>query len=511
MYPGDLTNFFTTEAPEESSRFENNDTKLSPKLSSQEKNQSAGSSRSKRSLYVKNEKRKSDTLIQKQGKLLKSQYKFRNPEMSESRLHASYHKPSVSVMNDIPAEMYFDGAGFLRYEDDSEESNGSPQTPQSYNRPRSRSHHDNNNKALKQFREAFNISREREPTAAKFDDDVRYPDSTIYSKTPQEGTFDHGAQESDNANPLGIDFISAYQREMLANMHNYAQVAQTPNAYQADPFSFTYPNVYNAQSDFNHMNSPLIQQEPLLQNHRLQPSANVAGIGSPAVYATSPSQPLDANSGYLANFNHQQYPKVQRRKRSVLGNSEEVLLSASEPSQNHYPYSRLADQQDSSSGFIPITGSYNGGAIQLNFPIFGGNPSYSSRPPIQTYHTYSVPMQHEGRPYRDTMERYYHPSEARRYSYGILGSGNFEVIRGGVFPGDRHGGGYGGGFQGERVPYGGGGGGYGNYGTTEIILNGPIQGFQGFDNFPAHLINALSKHSELSIHPDRREAKDVAS
>lgn len=255
------------------------------------------------------------------------------------------------------------------------------------------------------------------------------------------------------------------------------------------------------------MTTPIAHQEPLLQNHRLQSSSGIAGTTTPSLYAPQPQQ---TNSGYGSNINYQQYSKIQRRRRSVVGSksSNEAMDLVSDPNQDHYTYSRIADQQDSSSGFIPITGSFNGGTIQLNFPIFGGNPSYSPRPPMHTYHTYSVPLQPESRPYRSSMERFYHPSEARRYSYGILGSGNFEVIRGGVFPGERHSGGFvGGGFQGERIPY---SNGFGNYGTTEIILDGPIQGFQGFDNFPAHLINALSKHSELSIHPDR-DVKEIAS
>lgn len=513
MYPGDLTNFFTTEPPGVKSSDKNNDTTHLSSNDSSNNIQYINSIRSKRSLYNKKEKENGDALVLKNRKPLKApQYKFKYPEMSESRLSASYHKPSVSVMNDIPAEMYFDGAGFLRYEDDSEESSSSSRKPQNYERTNSRSQQDNsanNNKALKEFRDVFNISRERD---VKFDDDAHYPDSSIYSRITQEKTADHGTEGTENVSPLGIDFMNAYQRDMFANMHNnYAQMAQTPSVYQQDPFSFTYPNFYNTPQNFNQMPTPVVQQEPLLQNHRLQSPTGITGATSSSVYSSSTSQPQQTNSGYASNLNYQQYAKIQRRRRSVMGSksSDEAIALASDPNQDHYTYSRVADQQDSSSGFIPITGSFNGGTIQLNFPIFGGNPSYSPRPPIQTYHTYSVPLQPNSRPYRSSMERFYHPSEARRYSYGILGSGNFEVIRGGVFPSDRQPGGFvGGGFSGERIPY---NNGFGNYGTTEIILDGPIQGFQGFDNFPAHLINALSKHSELAIHPDRREAKEVAS
>lgn len=490
---------------------ENNDdsTKTTIPSSNSSKKAESNNNRSKRSLLSKSLKESSETRNLKSDKPLKpSLLKMRQPQMSESRLHSSYHKPSVSVMNDIPAEMYFDGAGFLRYEDDSEETTNSQQKSSNYDRP-PRINQDNN-RALKEFRQVFNISKERELTNVKYDDDVRYPESSLYSRTSQERAPDHGAQATENETPIGMDFLNAYQREMLANMHNYAQMTPNPTAtsYQ-DPFSFTYPNLYNAQPNFNQMTQTMVQQEPLIQNHRLQSPNNVAGVAPPTVYASSSSQPIHANSGYVSNLNYQQYPKIQRKKRSLITRNRagELIASASEPNQD-FSYSRLVDQQDSSSGFIPITGSFNGGTIQLNFPVFGGNPSYSSRPPVQAYHTYSVPMQPEGRPYRNTMERFYHPSEARRYSYGVLGSGNFEVIRGGVFPGERHQG-FSGGYQGERVPsY---NNDYDNYGTTEIILDGPIQGFQGFDNFPAHLINALSKHSELAVHPDRREAKGMAS
>ncbi|XP_054722016.1 uncharacterized protein LOC129231678 [Uloborus diversus] len=509
VYPGDLSSFYTTEMPSATIQKDSNETGSTSSSEDHVRRKRSGG-------YIRDKSEESIVPMYKNMKPLKPlSTKYRQLHSSESRLHSSYHKPSVSVMNDVPAELYFDGAGFLRYEDDSEEV----KSTQHVKPRRSGGNHgyQEKNKALNDFRAAFNMSRERDTASVKFDDDISYQNEPHYNM--KDVAIDHGAQGTETGAPLGIDFMQAYQQNLFGGSHpSFAsQIAQTPQMFQQDPFSFNYPSFFQGQSNLNQM-MPVTQQDSLLQNHRTEINSNLGNISPQAMFSNVPQQNLPTHLGFTQNQNYQQFHKTQRRKRSI-GNSKhadkksfvtEAVAAASEPNQG-YRYSREEDQQDSSSGFIPITGTFNGGTIQLSFPLYGNSPmpppSYSSRSPVQAYHTYSVPVRPEGRPYR-SMERFYHPSEARRYSYGILGSGNFEVIRGGVFPNERpHG--LHGGYQGGRAPYG--GDEFGNYGTTEIILDGPIQGFQGFDNFPAHLINALSKHSELAVRPHGHETEVLAA
>ncbi|GFS51588.1 uncharacterized protein TNIN_119281 [Trichonephila inaurata madagascariensis] len=444
---------------------------------------------------------------------------------TESRLSSSYHKPSVSIMNDVPVEMSFDGAGFLRYEDD--ESDEVKKTSHSTGRnsgTRSSKAHQTNNQALDDFRKVFNVSRERTPTPVRYDEDpTPFQSETPLTLSNQEKAVEYGTQGAENGTPLSVDFMTNYQNAfqnpfqngMFGNpQFNYAptQVNQASQVPTYDPFSFTYPNAFNGQSNVNQMVMPqVMQQDPFMQNHRIQPNTNTGSVAPQAMYspAAIPQQAFPANSMYAPTTKTQQNHKTQRRKRSISESKHsdaDIVSSASQVTQDRYRYSRAEDQQNSGSGFIPITGAFNGGAIQLNFPFYGQSPpSYSHRPPMRPIPAYSMPIAPEGRHYGGSVENFYHPSEARRYSYGILGSGNFEVIRGGVFPGQSEQQNYHGGYheRGNAVPYG--NEDYGNYGTTEIIIDGPIQGFQGFDNFPIHLINALSKNSEVAVRPGRRD------
>ncbi|GFU24352.1 uncharacterized protein NPIL_693301 [Nephila pilipes] len=526
VYPGDLSSFYTTDS---FNKTQNNSLSISSSDSGKNNNESTRK-RQKRNIH--------DSRMDRDIKSVRNPLRYGKPSRSkdnlatESRLYSSYHKPSVSIMNDVPVEMSFDGAGFLRYEDD--ESDEVKKTSHSKGRTsgtRSSKSQHSNNQALDDFRKVFNVSRERTPNQVRYDaDHTSFQSENPASLANQEKTVEYGTQGAENGTPLAVDFMANYQNAFQnpfqngmfgAPQFNYAptQVNQAPQVPAYDPFSFTYPNTFNGQSNVNQMVMPqVMQQDPFMQNHRIQPNSNTGSVASQAMYspAAIPQQAFPTNSMYSpTTSNTQQNHKTQRRKRSISDSKHsdvDIISSASQATQDRYRYSRAEDQQNSGSGFIPITGSYNGGSIQLNFPFYGQSPpSYSHRPPVHSIPAYSMPIAPEGRHYSGSVENFYHPSEARRYSYGILGSGNFEVIRGGVFPGQqREQQSYHGGYheRGNSVPYG--NDDYGNYGTTEIIIDGPIQGFQGFDNFPIHLINALSKNSEIAVRPGRRD-KDTRS
>ncbi|XP_021003481.1 uncharacterized protein [Parasteatoda tepidariorum] len=434
VYPGDLSSFFTTESVDES---ENNIVNVSS-------NQYETKQRVKRNMYEREF----------------SKVKHKPMLAQESR------PSSVSIMNDIPVEMSFDGAGFLRYEEDSDEDSRYPKHRNSGSRQR---------KIIKDndFRAAINTSNV--PRKVKYDDEMAYQNE----KTPDNFFEEKLPQSTEHGTPYSVDFMTAFQHGMFSNINQANQATyptQIPQQTAYDPFQF-YQNMFNAQA--NNPN-PVIpqnpQQESFLQNHRFPGLSN-----TDAMYSQIPQQNLPIDTTH--NINMQQYQKKQRRKRSVSTAAKENNNRETEHVSNiNYP-------EEASSGFLPITGTFNGGAIQLNFPFYGQSP-------IQIHTVPSMPVNTDGRYYRNSGERFYYPSEARRYSYGVLGSGNFEVIRGGVFPNERPQNNYHGGYQDGRTPYIG-----NNYGTTEVIFDGPIQGFQGFDNFNIQLINALSKHSELAVRP----------
>ncbi|GBM42056.1 hypothetical protein AVEN_30408-1 [Araneus ventricosus] len=526
VYPGDLSSFYTTDAPG------NAESDLQNASSS---NTGTIHHRQKRNSYggrTNGNMRKNIRNPMRTGKF--SQSKDNVPMGSE--LYSSYHKPSVSIMNDVPVEMSFDGAGFLRYDDEDfdTEKKAKPDSERRRNNGgRSSKPRQSSSPDLDDFRKVFNVSRERTPSPVKYDDDATsYQSETPVALTNQEKPMEYGTQGAENGTPLSVDFMTNYQNvfqnPFQNGMFNTPQFNYVPTQVNSnsqvpsyDPFSFAYPNAFSGQSNVNQMNQmsqmmvpQTMQQDSFMQNHRIPQNANAGTVTPQAVYPQIPQQAFPSTSMYApaaaaaaaaAAATPQQNHKTQRRRRSVDSAKPAVVAgivsSASEVAPDRYRYSRVGDQQDSSSGFIPITGSYNGGTIQL-IPYYGqapmSPPSYSHRPPTHSVPSYSVPVSAEGR--FNPGPGYYHPSEARRYSYGILGSGNFEVIRGGVFPGERQQSYQGGGYQEHRTPYG--NENFDNYGTTEIIIDGPIQGFQGFDNFPIHLINALTKHSEVAVRPE---------
>ncbi|GIY11617.1 uncharacterized protein CEXT_20571 [Caerostris extrusa] len=441
VYPGDLSSFYTTDTPRS--------------IQSDLANKSSSNIDGDDSANYKNKRPKRSTF---NGRLNRDNKNVRIPPRSgkfsinkdnvamESKLYSSYHKPSVSIMNDVPVEMSFDGAGFLRYDDD--EFDDEKKTDTSKNRNpsarSSKSQQSSNNKALDDFRKVFNVSRERSPNQVKYDDELQPPyHGDIPAAPPAEDkTMEYGTQGAENGTPLSVDFMTnyqnafqnAYQNAMFNNpQFSYAasQLSQNPQMQSYDPFSFNYPsNPFSGQPNVNQMVMPqTMQQDAFIQNHRIPQSTNTGTIAPQTVYSSIPQQAFSANSMYAPTVNTQSALNTQ----SIM-NSQPTLNSQPIPEQ----YTRASDQQDASSGFIPIAGNYNGGTIQLSYPYYGRSPpSYSHRPPVHSVPAYSMPISTEGRQYGGTVEHFYHPSEARRYSYGILGSGNFEVIRGGVFPGQQ--------------------------------------------------------------------------
>ncbi|GIY71977.1 uncharacterized protein CDAR_236631 [Caerostris darwini] len=544
VYPGDLSSFYTTDTPRS--------------IQSDLANKSSSNIDGNDSVNPKNIRQKRSTF---NGRINRDNKNIRIPPRNgkfsinkenvamESKLYSSYHKPSVSIMNDVPVEMSFDGAGFLRYDDDEfdDEKKTDPSKNRNPSGRSSKSQQSSNNKALDDFRKVFNVSRERSSNQVKYDDELQPPyHGDIPAAPPAEDkTMEYGTQGAENGTPLSVDFMTnyqnafqnAYQNAMFNNpQFSYAasQLSQNPQMQSYDPFSFNYPsNPFGGQPNVNQMVMPqTMQQDAFIQNHRIPQNTNTGTIAPQTVYSSIPQQAFSANSMYTPTVNTQptmnsqsilnsqptlnsqpilnsqstlNTHKTRRRRRSISSNDKDIFSSASELAPDHYRYTRASDQQDASSGFIPIAGNYNGGTIQLSYPYYGRSPpSYSHRPPVHSIPAYSMPISTEGRQYGGTVEHFYHPSEARRYSYGILGSGNFEVIRGGVFPGQRQQS-YHGGYQEHRTPYVNEGYNNNNYGTTEIIIDGPIQGFQGFDNFPIHLINALTKHSEIAVQPEHQK------
>ncbi|KAF8791720.1 hypothetical protein HNY73_003412 [Argiope bruennichi] len=529
VYPGDLSGFYTTDSP----------------LNAESDVQNVSSSDSHSNLQIHQRQKRNTNGRRRIGDFKKN---IRNPLRAGkftqnkdnvpmgSELYSSYHKPSVSIMNDVPVEMSFDGAGFLRYDDedfDTEKKTKTDSDRRRTNGGRSPKSRQSGSQALDDFRKVFNVSRERTPSPVKYDDDgASYQSETPVTLTNQEKPIEYGTQGAENGTPLSVDFMTNYQNAFQnpyqngmfnTPQFNYAptQVNSNPQVPSYDPFSFTYPNAFSGQSNMNQMVMPqVMQQDSFMQNHRIPQNANTGAATQQAIYPQIPQQAFPSTSMYspaaaaaaAAAANPQQNHKTQRRRRSVDNSKPavaDIATSASEVAHDRYRYSRVGDQQDSSSGFIPITGTYNGGTIQL-IPYYGQTPispaSYPHSPPTHSVPSYSVPVSAEGRFYPGP--GYYHPSEARRYSYGILGSGNFEVIRGGIFPGERQQN-YQGGYQEHRAPYA--NENFDNYGTTEIIIDGPIQGFQGFDNFPIHLINALSKHSEVAVRPELRNKEATSA
>ncbi|XP_070387434.1 uncharacterized protein [Dermacentor albipictus] len=141
------------------------------------------------------------------------------------------------------------------------------------------------------------------------------------------------------------------------------------------------------------------------------------------------------------------------------------------------------------TGFIPIAGPFGGGQ-ELAYSAFldGG----SSTPFPAGFSSYASPsrQQHSKQAYGGGFDYGRSTTSAFSAGYDSLGSGNFQLIRGGVYADDQ--------ASSSHVPYyvQGPSSGYQAYSYDEDA-GGPVLGFQGFEHFGSPLHNALSKHTHV--------------
>ncbi|KAH6947710.1 hypothetical protein HPB50_020790 [Hyalomma asiaticum] len=141
------------------------------------------------------------------------------------------------------------------------------------------------------------------------------------------------------------------------------------------------------------------------------------------------------------------------------------------------------------TGFIPIAGPFGGGQ-ELAYSAFldGG----SSTPFPAGFSSYASPsrQQHSKQAYGSGFDYARSTTSAFSAGYDSLGSGNFQLIRGGVYADDQ--------ASSSHVPYyvQGPSSGYQAYSYDEDA-GGPVLGFQGFEHFGSPLHNALSKHTHV--------------
>ncbi|KAK8773729.1 hypothetical protein V5799_011734 [Amblyomma americanum] len=140
------------------------------------------------------------------------------------------------------------------------------------------------------------------------------------------------------------------------------------------------------------------------------------------------------------------------------------------------------------SGFIPIAGPFGGQELAYSAFLDGG----SSTPFPAGFSSYASPsrQQHSKQAYGGGFDYGRSTTSAFSAGYDSLGSGNFQLIRGGVYADDQ--------ASSSHVPYyvQGPSNGYPAYSFDEDA-GGPVLGFQGFENFGSPLHNALSKHSHV--------------
>ncbi|KAH9363195.1 hypothetical protein HPB48_017556 [Haemaphysalis longicornis] len=140
------------------------------------------------------------------------------------------------------------------------------------------------------------------------------------------------------------------------------------------------------------------------------------------------------------------------------------------------------------SGFIPIAGPFGGQELAYSAFLDGG----SSTPFPAGFSSYASPsrQQHAKEAYGGSLDYGRSATSAFSGGYDSLGSGNFQLIRGGVYADDQ--------ASSSHVPYyvHGPSSSYSPYSYDEDA-GGPVLGFQGFEHFGSPLHNALSKHSHV--------------
>ncbi|KAH7982840.1 hypothetical protein HPB52_007401 [Rhipicephalus sanguineus] len=141
------------------------------------------------------------------------------------------------------------------------------------------------------------------------------------------------------------------------------------------------------------------------------------------------------------------------------------------------------------TGFIPIAGPFGGGQ-ELAYSAFldGG----SSTPFPAGFSSYASPsrQQNSKQAYGGGFDYGRSTTSAFSAGYESLGSGNFQLIRGGVYADNQ--------ASSSHVPYyvQGPSSGYQAYSYDEDT-GGPVLGFQGFEHFGSPLHNALSKNTHV--------------
>ncbi|KAL1434647.1 hypothetical protein MTO96_011511 [Rhipicephalus appendiculatus] len=141
------------------------------------------------------------------------------------------------------------------------------------------------------------------------------------------------------------------------------------------------------------------------------------------------------------------------------------------------------------TGFIPIAGPFGGGQ-ELAYSAFldGG----SSTPFPAGFSSYASPsrQQNSKQAYGGGFDYGRSTTSAFSAGYDSLGSGNFQLIRGGVYADNQ--------ASSSHVPYyvQGPSSGYQAYSYDEDA-DGPVLGFQGFEHFGSPLHNALSKNTHV--------------
>ncbi|XP_037282480.1 uncharacterized protein LOC119175656 [Rhipicephalus microplus] len=141
------------------------------------------------------------------------------------------------------------------------------------------------------------------------------------------------------------------------------------------------------------------------------------------------------------------------------------------------------------TGFIPIAGPFGGGQ-ELAYSAFldGG----SSTPFPTGFSSYASPsrQQNSKQAYGGGFDYGRSTTSAFSAGYDSLGSGNFQLIRGGVYADNQ--------ASSSHMPYyvQGPSSGYQAYSYDEDA-GGPVLGFQGFEHFGSPLHNALSKNTHV--------------
>ncbi|XP_076308221.1 uncharacterized protein LOC143223737 isoform X2 [Tachypleus tridentatus] len=166
--------------------------------------------------------------------------------------------------------------------------------------------------------------------------------------------------------------------------------------------------------------------------------------------------------------------------------------NSSKPGNRIDQFSAISDRNpdEAETRFYPSRGPYGPPAFP-DYPPFFGRFDGPPRPTFNNQRFFNRGFQ--GRAFFPDLHRpqprFYHGAETKRFRYGLLGSGNFDIIRGGIFafdeptPFPRHG----------LQEFGFGNNNFPPFNYDPYSNHGPTLGFQGFNNFPNSLINALSE------------------